>query len=89
MVSAWPALSTMAQKVGVGQATDAVATVPAPPDGTGVDPTPGRRAVGVDQSVPLPVLTWPDPSTITHVGPRVQVRVGRIGTVTGPVAGAG
>jgi hypothetical protein len=39
--------------------------------------------------VPSPLLAWPDPSAITQVGPEVQLREGRTGAVTGPVAGAG
>jgi hypothetical protein len=47
------------------------------------------RGVGTDQVVPSPVLTWSDPSTITHVGPLVQLMAGMIGAITAPVAGAG
>ena len=48
-----------------------------------------RSGAGADQSVPLPALTWPDPSTMTHSGPEVQATAGSTGAVTGPVAGAG
>ena len=45
---------------------------------------------GGDQSVPSPVLTWPDPSTITQRGPPVQAIEGRSGRGDGcPVTGAG
>ncbi len=46
-------------------------------------------ATGLDQSVPSPVLTWPEPSTMTHRGPEVQAMVGSTGAVTAPAAGAG
>ena len=91
-VKAWPVLSTTAQVVGDGQDTAAVRDSGWPgPGSVGLAGSAGAPAngAGVDQVVPLPSLTWSDPSTITQVGPEVQTMEGSIGALTGPLGGAG
>src|ERR1700674_2660946 len=92
MVEVRPVLSTTAQSDGVGHDTAEVREPGWPtPGSAGLagSGTGAASATGFDQLVPSPVLTWSEPSTITHSGPEVQVMVGRTGAVTGPVAGAG
>jgi len=85
-------LPTKAQKAGDGQDTAAEREPGCPGPGSpglaGMDGAAGIGA-GADQVVPSPVLTWPDPSAMTHDGPDVQETAGRTGAVTGPLAGSG
>ena len=81
-------LSTTAQNEEFGQETAADLAPPVSSGSTGRGGVAGN-GVGTDQSVPSPVLRWPEPSAITHVGPRVHDTAGSTGAVTGPVDGSG